>query len=122
MITSKRELFENARRRWPDEVRILDVQPNVNSTVYTEPSDVEIYRKIEESMEVSDNWNQLSAWAFHQALGKLGRYKYKNSKDRILRSKDVSFESFNTMMMRNMAKNKWGDEWAEEREIYLKLP
>jgi hypothetical protein len=121
MINSKRELFENARSRWPEEMQILDIQPIILSCIYTKPCLNEIYRKIEKSMDISDDWNQVSAWAFHQALDKLGRYKYRNSSDRILRPKDVSFKSFNTMMMRNLAKDKWGDEWKNEREIYLRL-
>jgi hypothetical protein len=120
MLKSKRELFENARKRWPEEVRISDSQSNINNCIYTYPCLSEIYEEVCSSIDNDDNWNQLSAWSFHQAADKLGRRKYKNS-DRTLRFKDVSFMSFNTMMLRNLAEDKWSDEWKAEREIYLKL-
>ena len=120
MLKSKRELFENARKRWPEEVRIFDIQLNINNCIYTYPCLSEIYDKICFSINKSDNWNQIAAWSFHQATDKLGRRNYKKS-DRILLFKDVSFMSFNTMMMRNLAEDKWSDEWKVEREIYLKL-
>jgi hypothetical protein len=78
MVNSKRELFENAHNRWPEEVRILEVQPYPNNSIHTDPCSVEIYWEIENSMEVCDNWNQLAAWAFHQASDKWARRKYKN--------------------------------------------
>jgi hypothetical protein len=121
MVKSKRELFENARKRWPEEVRILEVQPNIDNSIHTGPCSIEIYDEIEKSIDIYDNWNCIAAWSFHQAAGKLGRRKYKKS-ERILRFKDVSFNSFNTKMISNLAEDKWGDDWKDEREIYLKLP
>ena len=116
MINSKRELFETARNRWPEEMRILSSELN-KKPVGTDPCSIEIYREIENSIAIFDNWNQVAAWAFHQALGKLERYKHRRA-EQFLRTKDVSFKSFNTMMMSNLSH----DDWKDEREIYLKLP
>lgn len=120
MVKSKRELFENARKRWPEGVRILQMQPDINNCVHTEPPLHEICEKIQNSIDSNDNWSQISVWSFHQAADKLGRRKFKNS-ERNLRFKDVSFMSFNTMMLRNLAESKWNDDWKDEREMYLQL-
>jgi hypothetical protein len=120
MVTSRRELFENARKRWPEGVRILQVQPDINNCVHTDPPLYEIVEKIQNSIDSIDNWSQISAWSFHQAADKLGRRKYKRLEQN-LRFKDVSFRSFNTMMIRNLSEDKWGDHWKDEREMYLKL-
>lgn len=120
MVTSKRELFENARKRWPEGVRILQMQPDINNCVHTDPPLYAIIEKIQKSIDSNDNWSQISVWSFHQAADKLGRRKYKQLEQN-LRFKDVSFMSFNTMMMRNLAEDKWSDDWKDEREMYLKL-
>jgi hypothetical protein len=121
MVKNRRELFENARKHWPEEVKILQVQPNINNCVHTDPPLNEVVEKIRTFIDSNDNWSQISVWSFHQAADKLGRRKYKNS-DWDLKFKDISFESFNTMMIRNLAESKWDDDWKEEREIYLQLP
>jgi hypothetical protein len=120
MVTSKRELFENARKRWPEGVRILQTQPDINNCVHTAPPLYKIVEKIQKSIDFNDNWSQISVWSFHQAADKLGRRKYKQL-ERNLTFKDVSFMSFNTMMMRNLTEDKFRDDWKEERERYMEL-
>lgn len=113
---SKRELFDCVRGQWPDEFRIPDEQP-VLPTVLTEPSDYDAYRAIEQRIGQEDEWHQLAAWAFHQALDKLVRRRHRES-NKLVRSKDVSFRSFDTQMKSNLT----DISWDAERLIYSAMP
>jgi hypothetical protein len=113
---SKRELFDSVRAHWPEEFRILDEQP-VLPTVLTEPSDVDVYKAVEQFLDPNDEWHQLAAWAFHQALDKLVRRRHRRS-EKLVRSKDVSFRSFDTQMKTNLTDSSWD----AERPIYSDMP
>jgi hypothetical protein len=114
--SSKRELFERVRTRWPQELHLPKAQP-VLPAIMTEPSDVATYRKIEDSLPAEDEWTNLAAWAFHQALNKLVRRRH-NASESVVFIKDVSFRSFDTQMKSNLADISWN----AERAIYLTLP
>jgi hypothetical protein len=113
---SKRELFESVRAHWPEEFRILDEQPNL-PTVLTEPSDYEAYRAVEQHLDSKNEWHQLAAWAFHQALGKLVRRRHREL-SKLVRSENVSFQSFDTQMKSNLLDSSWD----AERPIYAVMP
>lgn len=113
---SKRELFDSVRAHWPDQFRILDEQP-VLPTVLTEPSDHDVYLEIEQRIDPKDEWHQLAAWAFHQALDKLVRRRQSES-CALVRSEDVSFQSFDTQMKSNLADSSWD----AERPLYTSIP
>ncbi len=121
MFKTRRELFEDAMKRWPESVMISEEQPRIKHCVFTEPCTNDIYSKIEENIGVNDNWRQVSTWSFHQAVDVLGRRLYKKG-ERALKFKDVSFKSFNSKMLGNMKEDAPIDYWKEEREIYLQLP
>lgn len=114
--SSKRELYENARARWPSTLRILRDRSN-DAVVITDPSDFDAYRDIESAIGTNDEWSQLSAWAFHQALGIKVRETYKERKLLVL-TRSVSFEMFEKQIKSNLA----DESWQEERIIYEKLP
>lgn len=116
MFASKREIFENARKRWPLDLN-LALRPSRHGSVLTEPSSLEIYNDIERGIEKSDEWAQLAAWAFHQAFSSLIKDRYECSHPVII-AREVSFESFDEMMRSNLAHESWRDE----RAIYLSLP
>jgi hypothetical protein len=113
---SKRELFDSVRAHWPKEFRILEEQP-VLPTVLTEPSDHEVYLAIEQRLGPNDEWHQLAAWAFHQALDILVRRRHSES-GTLVRSEDVSFQSFDTQMQSNLAHSSWD----AERPLYAGMP
>lgn len=116
MSSSKREIYENARARWPQMFRIIwDVSSA--TSVITDPSDFEAYRAVEESIGLNDEWSQLSAWAFNQALGNIIDEYFSDGKSLIL-TKAVPFEVFDKKMKSNLAH----DCWQEERLIYERLP
>lgn len=117
MFRSKTELFELTRARWPDRIKIFIVQNDLGTQFITEPCLSEIYKSIEESLDKNDHWNQIAAWSFNQALDKLSRNKFQRA-DYILRPSDVSLDSFNTMMKRNLS----DESWSVEREIFANLP
>jgi hypothetical protein len=113
---SKRELFDSVQAHWPKEFRILDEQP-VLPTLLTEPSDHEAYLAIEHRLSPKDEWQQLAAWAFHQALGKLVRQRHREA-GKLVRSEDVSFQSFDILMKSNLSDSSWD----AERTVYERLP
>lgn len=113
---SKRELFERVRTLWPKELHIPTAQPWLPA-VSTEPAGFAIYEVIADSLPATDEWANLAAWAFHQALGELVERRYKSA-ERIVVVSDVSFGSFDTQMKSNLAHTSWD----AERPIYLALP
>lgn len=113
---SKRELFDSVRAHWPKEFRILDEQP-VLPTVLTEPSNHETHLAIEQRLDPKDEWHQLATWAFRQALDKLVRRRHGES-GKLVRSEDVSFQSFDTQMKSNLLDSSWDSE----RPLYAAMP
>lgn len=113
---SKRDLFNSVRAHWPDGLRILDEQP-VLPTVLTEPSGYDLYRAIEQRLDVGDEWLQLAAWSFHQAFDQLVRRRHRESRN-LVGTKDVSFRSFDTKMKSNLSHTSWN----AERPIYAAMP
>ncbi|MBA3898085.1 MAG: hypothetical protein H0X36_13340 [Sphingomonadaceae bacterium] len=112
---SKREIYDNARVRWPPTFRIIRGRSNAN-VVITDPSDFDTYRDIEKSIGPNDEWSQLSAWAFYQALGKEIRKSYEEGQLLVL-TRNVPFGIFETQMKSNLA----DESWRDERIIYENL-
>jgi len=86
-------------------------------TVVTEPSSFEVYQDIEKSIETVDEWSQLSAWAFHQALSLLIKEAYRKG-EAVVVTGNVPFDLFDKMMMSNLSH----ELWHREREIYESIP
>jgi hypothetical protein len=113
---SKHELFDNVRAYWPETFRISSEQPALPAVV-TIPSELKVYDSIEYLLGPKNEWLQLGAWAFHQALYQLFQRSYRASQYEV-RTGDVSFKSFDTCMIRNLL----DDSWAAERPIYAAMP
>jgi len=104
----KRMLFERTRSLWPDAV----CHVNETGTCYTLNN---IYRQLDEQLRSqADDWMQLAAWAFHQAVSELALIKPPAPRA-TLRRHEVSFESFAWWMRMNLA----DDSWAEARAKYV---
>lgn len=114
--SSKRDLYEHARARWPSTLRIIRDRSN-DAVVVTDPSDYDVYRAIENTIGANDEWSQLSAWAFHQALGIKIREDY-NEKKLLVLTRSVTFEMFEKYIKSNLA----DESWEEERDTYNNLP
>ena len=66
MLSGKQELFARVREYWPISFEICPDQVS-RGVVFTAPSLWEIYENIENKLTAQDEWEQLAAWAFHQA-------------------------------------------------------
>ena len=114
--SSKRELFNQVRGYWPAEFRFLAEQSALPA-ILTDPCDVGVYKAVEAQIGSGNEWQQLAAWAFHQSLEKLLRRKFGQKAD-IVRSKDVSFWSFDIQMNANLLDRSWD----EARPLYAVMP
>lgn len=103
MTIDKIALFEITKALWPEIVRVSD---NPSATL-------ELYRANEDALPQSDNWRQLSLWAFHQAL--VEHEKRVRAKGLPLRPAEVTFDEFDGWMRANLN----GDDcWLDERAEY----
>jgi len=116
MFTSKKELFDVTKRRWPKKFHVLSDKSSAE-IVFTTPSEYDVYKHIESEIGKEDEWSQLMAWAFHQALSVFIKDRYR-LQERLIRTEDVPFELFNEMLESNLT----DDSWCNEREIYDSLP
>jgi hypothetical protein len=116
IFSSKKEVFDAAKRRWPDEFHVLSDRSS-DEVVFTTPSEYDVYKHIEAEIENEDEWSQLVVWAFHQALSVFIKDRYRLH-TRLIRTEDVPFELFNEMLETNLT----DDSWCNEREIYDSLP
>lgn len=113
---SKRELYESAREKWPSSFRIV-LSKSTGENIVTDPSDYDVYRRIEDSLGEKDDWVRISAWAFYQALGEIIKQCF-HEKKLLLLSRMISFELFDRKLKANLLDASW---W-EERAIYDALP
>jgi hypothetical protein len=119
MIIDKKKLFEDARGRWPESLRVT---PKEGVPCFrAEPSLTEVYRSIEASCSpasewaTSDEWCQLANWSFTQALWTLAEQV--NSERLILRD-EVTFDMFDAIMRSNLSHH----EWTAYRKAYEASP
>jgi hypothetical protein len=115
VFLTRREIFNNVRERWPSQIRMVGINSS-QSAVLTTPPLFEVYKTISGQLAPDDNWAELAAWSFHQALDKLGRRKFRQ-RQTVLHPHDVSFQSFNTMMISNLSH----EDWESERAHYMKM-
>lgn len=74
-----------------------------------------VYRRLEEQLNgQADQWMQLAAWAFHQAVSELARAKSPAPRAALGRH-EVSFEAFDWWMRMNLS----DESWAEVRAQYV---
>ena len=102
----KQALLDRVKLLWPDAItlRSRGGQDALNN----------IYWPIEARLEDDgDEWTQLAAWAFHQALWVLARTKVSAGRA-VLRPADVTLEAFDYWMMTNLS----DETWAEARHEY----
>lgn len=112
---SKRELFDQVRAYWPAELRILADQAAFPA-VLTDPNEVDVYKAVEDRIGPGNEWHQLAAWAFHQALDKLLRQRFREEAE-VVCCEDVSFWSFDVQMNSNLLDSGWD----EERALYAAM-
>ena len=112
-MPKKSDLLNDARLFWPPTLNLDDAVLN-DGEVLAIPSLVAVYDAIEERIGEDNDWAQLSAWAFHQALWSEAVAVLKAGR-RTVSSGCVSFEAFDEKMRENLN----DPSWAEERGEYL---
>lgn len=106
MPINKRGLFERAKALWPEMID-LEGMSRRGECADAEQVLVELYCKVEASIEESDHWMQIAIWAFHQAISESAIKE--NTK---VYPRCVGFEDFDHMMIENLQ----GDDcWIDER-------
>ncbi|CAM2871596.1 hypothetical protein [Pseudoalteromonas distincta] len=108
-MKSRKELFLKSKELWPTDINIggeliegqhLKGQDLLNC----------MYQQIESTIDLSDDWGQVSSWAFHQALT-----IYSRDRDSKFTKEDVPFSIYDQMMLENLS----GDDcWADEFKAY----
>lgn len=105
-MVDKRELFERARSLWPDAVTIGSEAASLDALN-------NVYWPLEERLSRdSDDWTQLAAWAFHQALAELAGSR-PSAGLAALRPNDIAFEAFDRWMRSNLSDESWAKVRAE---------
>ncbi len=112
MAVDPKALFLRARSLWPDKID-LGRRPVSGLVVEGGQILIDLYEAIDASVDVEDEWLQLAAWAFHQALW--GANKRTTRPDGFLYTADVSFSDFDDFVKFNLS----NDSWAAIRAEYL---
>jgi hypothetical protein len=107
------DLLNDARLLWPPTLNLDDAVLN-EGEVLAIPSLVAAYDAIEERIGEDNDWAQLGAWAFHQALWSEAVAALRAGQ-RTISSGRVSFEAFDEKMRENLN----DPSWTEERGEYL---
>ncbi|PHQ59635.1 MAG: hypothetical protein COC10_13300 [Sphingobium sp.] len=115
MPPSKYYLFEEAAKKWPRKMIILQSASD-SISISTDPSDTEVYKSIEKEVG-SDDWMQIACWSFHQSMSLLIKDCHARGA-RVVYPGEVTFTSFDTMMKGNLLH----EVWRSEREAYSSLP
>ena len=112
MPVNGNDLFNRVRALWPHSIILKSDGPwNEGDPIWTV---VGIYEEIEGRLSGDgDDWIQLAAWAFHQALFDQAKQKLVAGQY-ALRPDEISFEAFD----RRMRKNLSDDSWAHIRKEY----
>lgn len=110
MQLSKDNLYLSAKCRWPSSFSI-NYNSSTNYSVDVSPSDLDVYKEIEKSIDVDDDWAHISAWSFHQALG-MAIKRAAESGAKYVKTDDVLFDDFHKMMMENLSHESWFKEFS----------
>lgn len=101
MAIDKLALFEATKSRWPATINVVE---NPAETY-------EIYRALEQIIPPDDDWQQLAAWAFYQALGKWETKAFANG-EAVIFPHTLPFADFDKRMRDNLADESWVTEQA----------
>lgn len=112
---TRSDLFERAKALWPEENPLGDAVKN-GAEVYETPSLVATYDAIEAQIGKGDDWAQISAWAFHQALWSEATVALHRGATSVSRE-TVSFDAFDKRMRRNLQDASWSAELSEYLEM-----
>jgi hypothetical protein len=94
------ELFDRVKQLWPAEVSILGNEQN------------DIYWSLEERLG-DDEWMQIAAWSFHQALEKSAKTAFAQGKEVLLTSA-ITVTDFDE----NVRENLKHESWSADRPLY----
>ncbi|NWK94963.1 hypothetical protein DM806_04615 [Sphingobium lactosutens] len=97
------ELFDRVKQLWPAEVSILENEQN------------DIYWSLEKRLG-DDDWMQVAAWSFHQALEKCAKEAFAQGKEVLLTS-SVTVDDFDA----NVRKNLKHESWSADKPLYGSL-
>jgi hypothetical protein len=104
MSVNPEVLFHATKKRWPKIFKIR-VATSESSNLICEPDLLDVYRLIERAIPETDEWGNLAAWAFHQALwGVVEKRKVAGGS---VGRDDVSFKEFDRMMRFNLSDDTW---------------
>ncbi|MEJ7926385.1 hypothetical protein WG908_06380 [Sphingobium sp. AN641] len=97
------DLFDRVKQLWPAEVPILGNEQN------------DIYWSLEKRLG-DDDWMQIAAWSFHQALEKYAKAAFAQGRETLLTSAVtvIDFEA-------NVRENLRHESWSEDRPFYGSL-
>ena len=94
------ELFDRVKQLWPAEVPILANEEN------------DIYWSLEKRLG-DDDWMQIAAWSFHQAVEKYAKAAFAQGKQTLLTS-SITVTDFDA----NMRENLNHESWLADRPLY----
>jgi hypothetical protein len=96
----KHELFQRTASLWPDAIVLSGASGDLETLNA-------IYWPLEKHLaSSSDDWAQLAAWAFHQALAQLAATKLASGKTS-LRPEEIPFETFDRWIRMNLLDESW---------------
>ena len=98
-LMDKQALLDRVKSLWPDAITL---RPDGGHEALNN-----IYWPIEAKLEESgEEWIQLAAWAFHQALGEVTDAKARSGHSSV-RPADVTLAAFDRWMKKNLSDETW---------------
>ena len=94
------ELFDRVKQLWPAKVSVLENEQN------------DIYWSLEKRLG-DDDWMQVAAWSFHQALEKCAKAAFARGQEALLTS-SVTLADFDA----NVRENLKHESWSADRPLY----
>jgi len=102
----KQALLDQVKSLWPDAITLRPDDAGQSALN-------NIYWPVEERLAAdAEEWLQVGAWAFHQALGELARSKVAAGLLSV-RPSELSFEAFDHWMRKNLADETWSEIWKD---------
>jgi hypothetical protein len=98
-------LFDQTKALWPD---AFVLQPKSESNVAYWPL-VHHHERIEEALDINDNWMLLGSWTFFQAMADCADQKACDGIFKV-RSEDVSIDNFRALLLDNINTPQWENE------------
>ena len=103
------QLFTRVKALWPDAILLsTDAGWEESQPIW---SVVHVHDVIKKQVE-TDDWLSIAAWSFHQALTVVARSRLAAGQT-TLRPADVTFESFDRQMRKNLADETWADSRSD---------